>query len=639
MAGFGPPLLDSSPLANLGKTFFDAQDRAIKRQESAERSALLRSAAQGGDLGKIGLGLLGAGNVQEGAALIGLGQKATERQQEQEFFRGLAGGGAASPPATAAPAASVGNPTEIENRFMGGVRGAGLTNPYGLAAVAAYGRAESGFSPANANRVWNDPSESGAPGQAGGIMSWRAERLANLNRFAQGRGEQPGNISPETQAAFLVSEDPNLLPQLQNAKSADEANRIMANAWRFAGYDRPGGENARRLALTKHYAGRYGTEMAGNVPVAMNEEATQAAEARMAGGQPVQMAQAPATTQADLPAQGAAPAQGFAIPGTDVVVPQGLMNDPQIRRLSGLMLMAPTERARAGVKAQLDLAVKDAERRQAENAPTEAVRNYRFYRQEEQAAGRQPMSFQQFRTEAKDNPASLVEDRRRAAQAAGLRETDPGYQAYILTGKMPREDAQPLSATDKKAILEADEGVASGESAIRALKEAKGLSKQAMSGPTAGWRAAAGNNLPDWMVPDVIASPAASEATANLENTVTSNALSQMKAIFGGNPTEGERKILLDIQGSIGQPDNVRQAIYDRAIRAAEARLKFNRERAAELRGGTYYKPGTGEPGAQPRQSADRAPTPDVSNAKQASDGNWYVPDPSRPGKYLMVQP
>jgi len=30
---------------------------------------------------------------------------------------------------------------------------------------------------------------------------------------------------------------------------------------------------------------------------------------------------------------------------------------------------------------------------------------------------------------------------------------------------------------------------------------------------------------------------------------------------------------------------------------------------------------------------------PPVPNARQASDGNWYVPDPNRPGKYLMVKP
>jgi hypothetical protein len=38
-------------------------------------------------------------------------------------------------------------------------------------------------------------------------------------------------------------------------------------------------------------------------------------------------------------------------------------------------------------------------------------------------------------------------------------------------------------------------------------------------------------------------------------------------------------------------------------------------------------------PAAQPQQS------PQMQGARRAADGNMYVPDPNRPGKYLMVQP
>lgn len=36
--------------------------------------------------------------------------------------------------------------------------------------------------------------------------------------------------------------------------------------------------------------------------------------------------------------------------------------------------------------------------------------------------------------------------------------------------------------------------------------------------------------------------------------------------------------------------------------------------------------------------AAPQAATPPLNGAKQAPDGNWYVPDPARPGKYLMVK-
>jgi hypothetical protein len=189
------------------------------------------------------------------------------------------------------------------------------------------------------------------------------------------------------------------------------------------------------------------------------------------------------------------------------------------------------------------------------------------------------------------------ETRRQAVIKAGRDPEHPTYQSFILTGKMPREDAQPLTATDKKAILDADEHVQTNQAAIDSLKRAKALSSKAYSGWGAGVRGVVGSQ----------AGLEGAQATEQLENEITSNALGQLKAIFGGAPTEGERKILLDIQGSTGKPDAVRQGIYDRAQKAAEKRLEFNRQRADALRGGSFYKPQGGKPTPQ----TDVAPPPD----------------------------
>lgn len=170
--------------------------------------------------------------------------------------------------------------------------------------------------------------------------------------------------------------------------------------------------------------------------------------------------------------------------------------------------------------------------------------------------------------------------RERAAARAGLKPGDPGYQGYILTGKMPREDMGPLTATDKKAILEADDMVMVNRSAIDTLKQAKALSAQAYQGTAASIRGTIAGNL----------GSEAGKATMEYDNLVTTNALGQLKSIFGAAPTEGERKILLDIQGSANLPHDVRVKILDRGIAMAERRLAFNEQRAAELRGGDYYK-------------------------------------------------
>ena len=60
------------------------------------------------------------------------------------------------------------------------------------------------------------------------------------------------------QAKFTLAENPALIQGLQNASSPEEAHRLMADAWKFAGYDRPGGENAARLATTQAYANSFG---------------------------------------------------------------------------------------------------------------------------------------------------------------------------------------------------------------------------------------------------------------------------------------------------------------------------------------------------------------------------------------------
>lgn len=173
-----------------------------------------------------------------------------------------------------------------------------------------------------------------------------------------------------------------------------------------------------------------------------------------------------------------------------------------------------------------------------------------------------------------------VDQRVQAASRIGLDPSSPGYQSFVLTGKMPREDAQPLTATDKRAILEADEHVQSTQQSIDNLKQAKDLSKRAFSGPGA----TQGGYIGSLFGND------SATATTDLNNLVTSNALTQLKATFGGNPTEGERAILLQIQGSANMPDAVRQKIYDRGIAMAEKRLKFNQQRVDALRGGSFYK-------------------------------------------------
>lgn len=178
-------------------------------------------------------------------------------------------GGTASSGRVTAGADMDKNPIFAE--FMGEV-GKGISNPYGLAAVAATGNHESKFSSGNIGREWSDPSESGQAGNAGGILSWRAERLNNLKQF-NARNGGSGLGSAATQAQFFLQENPALVAALNKAQSVEEAQGLMNSAWKFAGYNRQGGEAGRRLATARSFLGQF----QGGAPAVASSEPIQVA--------------------------------------------------------------------------------------------------------------------------------------------------------------------------------------------------------------------------------------------------------------------------------------------------------------------------------------------------------------------------
>lgn len=152
--------------------------------------------------------------------------------------------------------------------------------------------------------------------------------------------------------------------------------------------------------------------------------------------------------------------------------------------------------------------------------------------------------------------------------------------------------APNLTNTDKREIYETDELVGANKSAISLLRQARELSDRSLQGPGAGAVASVTSIFGDTQ----------GENTLEFDNLLKQQVLPQLKAIFGGMPTEGERKVLLDLQGSSGLQRNVRNKIIDNALRHAAARLRFNQEKAQGLRTGTYY-------GAPPEYNV--APPPD----------------------------
>lgn len=358
-----------------GKAYDDGFDTAQRKVTLAKLGQQL----QAGDYAGAARTAFDAGDVGVGTNLLKLGQQQQQSKDASAAFGQLSQsyGGGSSTPAFAGGSVTMAAPSdnrETENKFVGALKDGGLTNPFGLAAAAAYARRESGYKPDNITGSWSDPSESGHPGTSGGILSWRGDRLANMQRMTAGSKDPVA-----AQAKFFLTEDPNTTLALQNAKSPEEAHDILAKAWKFAGYDSPGGEYAARLGLTKGYLSRIGGDQAAPAQVAsvamtmpegasgLNPDALSVrpsplppqrpSDAQLAMvGRPTQVASADPSfmpTPAPVPAQAAAPAGDGGDDAADAPAPGQLPSQAKAQ----VSAAAPAHLEQAGLPPQAAAAV------------------------------------------------------------------------------------------------------------------------------------------------------------------------------------------------------------------------------------------------------------------------------------------
>lgn len=153
--------------------------------------------------------------------------------------------------------------------------------------------------------------------------------------------------------------------------------------------------------------------------------------------------------------------------------------------------------------------------------------------------------------------------------------------------------AKPVSATEQKEIFETEDLITNGLGSVKTLEQALALNQQAYEGSLTGWRKTVGqlfsSDDPRYV------------ATENFDNLIMTGALQSLKSIFGGNPTEGERKILLDLQAVSSKPRAVRDEIIRRSLQAAKSRIARETSRLQRLKGGDYGTRGGSTAGAPSR--------------------------------------
>jgi hypothetical protein len=567
---YGPPLVDFSPISRIGDTFLRAAQAQREREESDKLAAAL--------------GLTGQQQAAPAAA-----------QSAQPD--------APAAPGPARPAFAGGDrrmvlPADprIEQTAIATAKSLGLTNPYGLAAFAAHGNAESAFSPSRIAGSWQDPSKSGQPGTSGGLMSWRdpagqPDRLSSMRAATAGAGDDPV-AQTVAQTKFALTENPDVTVRLQNARSLEEAHAVLAGSQRYADYNVPGSpENAKRLQLAQGYLQRLGGPVAapGGAPAA-------------SGGMQV-------------PAQ----VGGIADPTTRAILATMLRTDRN--KALGLMVSMRQKQATPpfefqGGWYQADgegkiAKVVDPQDRFVDERDADGNLIARNTRTNEAKLVTKPAD--RFVTE-KDAEGNLIarntvtgktelvqaaDPTARKATALGLKPTDTQVQASAF------KPEGRMGATEMKMINEAEDSAVNLRSTIKMLERARELNPMIMTGPMASVRSQIGK-LPasaDQYIPSLggITDPKAARATIEWEQMARPEAVAMMSTTLKGATTDREMGEFIHMFADPSIPVDIRERKLSAMLDKANAKLQLENARMQDIRGGTYFKTPAAKTYALPR--------------------------------------
>jgi hypothetical protein len=153
-------------------------------------------------------------------------------------------------------------------------------------------------------------------------------------------------------------------------------------------------------------------------------------------------------------------------------------------------------------------------------------------------------------------------------------------------------DAKPrtLSGYEQKLVVQSEDVLASAEDTLGKLRRVMELNPKALEGSLTGFRKQVGSLFasddPTYV------------ATEELDNTLSSMALSMLKSTFPGSVTEGERKALMALQGSSSLPRAARDRIYRNAFAAAQTVAARAKERIQKTQSGYYSERTSPKPAA-----------------------------------------
>lgn len=174
----------------------------------------------------------------------------------------------------------------------------------------------------------------------------------------------------------------------------------------------------------------------------------------------------------------------------------------------------------------------------------------------------------------------------KTAEAAGLRPGTPEFTKAVF----PKTDT-PISATDKKAIFEAEDALPQLQGTKEALARAREINDKTFTGYTAGIRGDIGTKLPGG---GMLVDKDSARATSEWQKIMGPEALQAMANTLKGATTDFELRKFIEMLGDPSTDPKIRKSVIERLERLTDRKIELQNARVKDLRGGGYFKPGGG---------------------------------------------
>jgi predicted transcriptional regulator len=161
--------------------------------------------------------------------------------------------------------------------------------------------------------------------------------------------------------------------------------------------------------------------------------------------------------------------------------------------------------------------------------------------------------------------------------------TATAQRGLELKEKEFKEKTGKLSPTEIKMKSESEDLIASGKQALNDLKEAYRLNPNSLDGSWAG-------KGQQWLYEAAGSKDPTIVNTRLINNLLGAQGLAKLRATFGGSPTEGERTILLELEGIGAKTKEERGAIIKRAYKALQDRVAREQRRLDDIKSGAYHR-------------------------------------------------